>query len=127
MIAVKKVDGRETRLPRRETSMEIIYYVSIILAVLNTYMLFFNKARMTGRWPFILSYVVLAAMVAQGPVSKFVGPETWHDWLTNPNTRELMRFWTGWGSTALFIVAACLTVGGLWHDGDLRRSYTYKR
>lgn len=107
--------------------MEIIYYVSIILAVLNTYMLFFNKARMTGRWPFILSYVVLAAMVAQGPVSKFVGPETWHDWLTNPNTRELMRFWTGWGSTALFIVAACLTVGGLWHDGDLRRSYTYKR
>ncbi len=107
--------------------MEIIYYVSIILAVLNTYMLFFNKARMTARWPFVLSYLVLAVMIAQGPVSKIVGPETWHDWLTNPNTRELMRFWTGWGSTALFIVAACLTVGGLWHDGDLRRSYTYKR
>lgn len=106
--------------------MEIIYYVGIILVVLNVFMLF-NKARMTRRWPFITSLIVLVLMIAHGPVAQFVGAETWDAWLTNPNTRELMRFWTGQGSTVLFMVAAALTVGGLWHDGDLRRSYTYRR
>lgn len=106
--------------------MAIIYFVSVILAVLNVFMLF-NKARMTRRWPFILSLVLLAAEFSQGPISHLVGAETWHDWLTNPNTREIMRFWVGMGNTALFVIAASLTVGGLWHDGDLRRSYTYRR
>lgn len=107
--------------------MEIIYYVSIILAVLNMYMLFFNKARMTRSWPFILSNITMILMISQGPIASYVGPETWHEWLTNPSTRELMRFWTTQGETTLFSIAAMLTVGGLWHDGDLRRSYTYKR
>ena len=118
--------GGETRLFRREAGMVIIYFVSVILAVLNVFMLL-NKARMTRRWPFILSLVLLVIEFSQGPISQLVGAETWHDWLTNPYTRELMRFWLGPGATAFFVIAASLTVGGLWHDGDLRRSYTYRR
>ncbi len=106
--------------------MAIIYFVSIILAVLNVFMLF-NKARMTRRWPFILSLILLVLMISQGPIAQFVGAETWHVWLTDPGTREYMRFWTNQGATTLFILAASLTIGGLWHDGDLRRSYTYRR
>lgn len=106
--------------------MAIIYFVSIILAVLDVFMLF-NKARMTRRWPFIVSLILIAIIFAQRPIWQAIGAENLTALLTNPTTGEIMRLWFAQGATAAFIIAASLTVGGLWHDGDLRRSYTYRR
>jgi hypothetical protein len=107
--------------------MVIVYYVSVILVVLDVYMIFFNKARMTGRWPFVLSILLVMILSAPGPVSQLVGADTWHEWLTNPTTRDILVFGVTRMPFVAFIIASALTVGGLWHDGDLRRSYTWRR
>jgi hypothetical protein len=107
--------------------MVIIYYVSIILVVLDVYMIFINKARMTARWPFVLSILFVILLAAPGPFARAVGAETWHEWLTNPGTSDLILFATTRLPFIAFMIATALTVGGLWHDGDLRRSYTWRR